>query len=214
MLRAEPIVYNLFMVEGGEKMSAENYSADGCVEDSVLEYNGARGLIFIGGVGLAFFLIIALVLVIFRDHVRMFNMVVCGGATLYGCIYFIYFIVHHYLEIDAKYIYNYNNGHLEISKARRNGPKKQLFSVEFDSLEVMGIPSGRLLVSDLYKKTQNNKYTEMEFVGSGLDGSRRESYAARFNVDGRFISIRFSPSEELFDAIKRQYPERIVCKEK
>jgi hypothetical protein len=141
-------------------------------------------------------------------------MVICGGATLFGLIYIIHFMVHHYLEIDAKYIYNYNNGHLEISKARRNGPKKQLFSVEFDNLEVMGISSGRLLVSDLYKKTQNNKYTEMEFVGSGLDGSRRESCVARFNVEGRFISIRFSPSEELFDAIKRQYPERIVCKEK
>ena len=78
----------------------------------------------------------------------------------------------------------------------------------------MGIPSGRLLVSDLYKKTQNNKYTKMEFVGSNLDGSRRDSYEARFHIDEKYISIRFSPSEELFNAIKRQYPERIVCKEK
>ena len=195
-------------------MSAENYSADGNIEDSVLEYNGARGLIFIGAMGFAFFAIIAIVLVIFREHVRLFNMVICGGATLFGLIYIIHFMVHHYLEIDAKYIYNYNNGHLEISKARRNGRGKLLFSAEFDNLEVMGIPSGRLLVSDLYKKTQNNKYTEMEFVGSGLDGSRRDSYEARFHIDEKYISIRFSPSEELFNAIKRQYPERIVCKEK
>ena len=195
-------------------MSAENYSADGNIEDSVLEYNGARGLIFIGAMGFAFFAIIILFLVIFREHVRMFNMVVGGGTALFGLIYLIHFMVHHYLEIDAKYIYNYNNGHLEISKARRNGQKKHLFSVEFDSLEVMGMPTGRLLVSELYKKTLNNKYTEMEFVGGGADGSRRESYVARFNVEGRFISIRFSPSEELFNAIKRQYPERIVCKEK
>ena len=195
-------------------MSAENYSADGNIEDSVLEYNGARGLIFIGAMGFVFFAIIILLLVIFREHVRMFNMVVGGGTALFGCIYLIYFIVHQYLEIDAKYIYNYNNGHLEISKARRNGQKKQLFSVEFDSLEVMGMPTGRLLVSELYKKTLNNKYTEMEFVGGGLDGSRRESYTARFNVDGRFISIRFSPSEELFNVIKRQYPDKVVSNEK
>ena len=47
-------------------MSAENYSADGRVEDSVLEYNGARGLIFIGGAGFVFFLILTLLMVIFR----------------------------------------------------------------------------------------------------------------------------------------------------
>ena len=65
-------------------MSAENYSADGRVEDSVLEYNGARGLIFIGGAGFVFFLILTLLMVIFRDHVRTFNLVLggIGGGIL------------------------------------------------------------------------------------------------------------------------------------
>ena len=103
---------------------------------------------------------------------------------------------------------------LEIAKARRNGPKKQLFSAEFDFLEVMGKEIGRLLVSDIYKKTLNNQYTEKEFLGGGLDGSRRDSYEARFNIDGKFISIKFSPSEDLVNAIKRQYPDKVVSEEK
>ena len=195
-------------------MSAENYSADGRVEDSVLEYNGARGLIFIGGLGFAFFLILTLLMVIFRDHVRTYNLVLGGICAAAGFIYCIWFMIHSYLEIDAKYIYTYNNGHLEIAKARRNGPKKQLFSAELDSLEVMGKKNGRLLVSDLYKKTLKNTYTQMDFYGGDPDGSRRDTYQARFNIDGKFISILFSPSEDLINVITRQYPDKVVSEEK
>lgn len=195
-------------------MSAENYSADGRVEDSVLEYNGARGLIFIGGLGFAFFLILTLLMVIFRNHVRTYNLVIGGIGAAAGFIYCIWFMIHSYLEIDAKYIYTYNNGHLEISKARRNGPKKQLFSAELDSLEVMGKETGRLLVSDLFKKTLKNTYTEMDFYGGDPDGSRRDTYQARFNIDGKFISILFSPSEDLINVITRQYPDKVFSEEK
>ena len=194
-------------------MSDNVYSADVNVEDSVREYNGAGFVVFLGVAGLVAFGSGTLALVIFRDRLPAYNLLLSLFFTVIGIIYCIYIIVHHSLEKNATYNYTYNNGIFEIAKVRKNGQRKLKFSAECEWLEFMGT-SRALVKNGKWDSKKIQDYTKMEFYGEGLDGNRRETYEAFFNIEGKNVRVQFSPSEEFVKAINSQYPAKVIFENK
>ena len=191
-------------------MATVVYPADGSVEDSVRECNGA-GVLFVLGIIVCVFLSgLIFAFIKFSEHIHMFKpeALIAGASSAF--VVCVLAIIHFALEKNAIFKYTFNNGRLEIFKIRKIGEKKLMFSADCDSMEVMGPSTGKFHCSEAYKKTKANKYTDIHVTGEGLDADKRVYCEAFFNTEGKYIMIYFNPSERFIKAMRNQYPSKVL----
>ncbi len=103
---------------------------------------------------------------------------------------------------NIEYEYAFFEGDFSVDKIINKSKRKRLKRVNFSKMDVMAPAGSKRLGGNPDSKAVKLNY-------SALDDDYKDYVAVVFTDDGKRIEIKFSPSEELLDVLKRKYPRRI-----